>query len=267
MTKFSLFWIFWMLTGNPLVAIVVLLVGFWALDRFALGLMPPWMKSWVRFGEVTRLRFLVASNPHDRPSRRALAEIHVTRRQYAKAVAVIEPALVGDKVRPEAGALLVAAEAYLGKGDLERAGACIESAHEVARATQYYDLALLTGRILQASGRLLEAIEAYEEAVSLSQGRVEPRVRLAGVLKTVERGDDAKQARKDAWRVYLEAPFFQQRQERIWAWRANPARPLTYGAVVLALGIFLAAVVRPHMAQRRAAEPDPGQVTAPRNPR
>lgn len=253
-TKFSLFWIFWMITGNPLVAIVVLLVGFWALDRFALGLMPPWMKAWARFGEVSRLRFLVGSNPHDRPSRRALAELYVARRQYARAAEVMEPILAHDRGRPESGALLVAAEAYLGKGDLERAGDCIEAAHEGARTTQYFELALLTGRILQASGRLLEAVEAYEEAISLSQGRVEPRVRLARVLKTIERREDALRARKDAWRVYTEAPFFQQRRERLWAWRANPTRPFTYGALVFAFSIFLAVIVRPHLAQRRAVD-------------
>jgi tetratricopeptide (TPR) repeat protein len=237
-TKFSLFWILWMVTGNPLVAIVVLVVAFALLDRFALGLTPPWIKAWLRPGEASRLQAQVNANPHDKPARRALAELLVARRRYGRAVSVLSPA-IAESARPESGTLLVAAEAYLGHGDLERAGACIEAAHAGARSTQYYALALLTGRILEASGRLLEAQEAYAEAVSLSQGRVEPRYRLYRVLKRTERPDEAETARRAAWRAYVEAPFFQQRQERLWAWRANPARPAMYAAVLCGVGLVL----------------------------
>lgn len=239
MTKFSLFWILWMVTGNPLVAIVVLLVAFALLDRFALGLTPPWIKAWFRVGEASRLQAQVNANPHDKPARRALAELLVTRRRYARAVSVIEPA-VAEAARPESGTLLIAAEAYLGQGDLERAGVCVEAAHAGARTNQYFALALLTGRILEASGRLLEAQEAYAEAVSLSEGRVEPRFRLYRVLKRIERPVEAETARRGAWQAYVEAPFFQRRQERIWAWRANPARPAMYAAVLCGVGLVLA---------------------------
>jgi tetratricopeptide (TPR) repeat protein len=240
-TKFSLFWILWMVTGNPLVAIVVLVLAFALLDRFALGLTPPWIKAWLRPGQASRLQAQVNANPHDKPARRALAELLVARRRYARAVSIIEP-VVAESARPESGALLIAAEAYLGHGNLERAGACIEAAHAGARTNQYFALALLTGRILEGSGRLLEAQEAYAEAVSLSQGRVEPRYRLYRVLKRIERLEDAEKARRGAWQAYVEAPFFQQRQERLWAWRANPARPAMYAAVLCGVGIVLSSL-------------------------
>ena len=185
-------------------------------------------------------------NPHDRPARRALAELYIARRQYARAASVIEPALAaasGPNARPEAGALLVAAQAYLGAGRLGEAGASLDAAGEVVRSAQRYDLALLTAQVLLAAGRKAEAVEAFQEAVTLSPGRVEPRVRLARALAAVERTDEAAAIRKDAWKVYTEAPFFQQRQERIWAWRANPARPATYAALVLSVSILLGAIV------------------------
>ena len=47
-------------------------------------------------------------------------------------------------------------------------------------------------------------------------------------------------ARPAAWQPYVEPPFFQRRQERIWASRANPARPAMYAAVLCGVGLVLA---------------------------
>lgn len=252
MTKVTLFWILWMILGNPVLALLVLVVGFFLLDRVALGLLPPIVGAWLNVSRAARLSAAVAANPHDRPARRAFAELCVQRRQFAKAGGLLEPVLTDRRVKAEAGAFLVGAEAWLGAGDLDRAGACVEAAREGARTNQYYDVSMLTGRILEAAGRLPEAAVAYAEAVDLSQGRVEPRVRWWRVLRATGETQRALEVRRSAWQAYREAPFFQQRQERRWAWRANPARPLAYLAVLFGVGLALSVWIRPHAEEARA---------------
>lgn len=235
MGKLMVFALLWRLTGNPLVAGLILIVAALATDRFALGLLPHSFYARFRFGEIARLRDVVRVNPHDRPARRALAELLVARGQHRQAAQIVTPALATD--RPEPGTLLVAAEAFLGAGEPARARSALEAAESVAHSHQAYDVALLAGRVLEAQGRPVEAVEAYREAVACLPGRVEPRFRLSRALKAAGDPATAEETRRGAWTAYTQAPGFQRRQERRWAWRANPARPMLYAAVLFGLGV------------------------------
>jgi uncharacterized protein HemY len=81
------------------------------------------------------------------------------------------------------------------------------------------------------------ALNALHALTAARPGTVEGKVLLARAHRAL--GDaDAAQARREAWREYVNAPRFQRRRDRWWAWRARPSRPLLYVAIALVCGVL-----------------------------
>ena len=68
MVKVLAFLLLWRLLGNPFLAIIVLLVVFYLLDRRFVGITPSIVKPIRRFGLIRRLRQQVHMNPNDIPA-------------------------------------------------------------------------------------------------------------------------------------------------------------------------------------------------------
>ena len=83
---------------------------------------------------------------------------------------------------------------------------------------------------------------------------VEGKVLLARALAAGGDATTASKLKDDAWRDYAAAPRFQKRRERFWAWRAKPARPLSYLAVAVVIGALFARFGAP-IVEELAAEP------------
>src|SRR5581483_3225459 len=76
------------------------------------------------------------------------------------------------------------------------------------------------------------AKQALEQLLALRAGSVEGRVLLAQALAGLNEGPAAARTRAQAWAEHVAAPRFQQRRQRLWAWRARPSRPLLYAAAL-----------------------------------
>jgi uncharacterized protein HemY len=237
------------LTGSPLGSAVFLLVFWVVADRFTLGLLPDplrWVKRWQRAAFLERA---IRANAHDRPARLELAGLLIERRQFAKAVEVLKPNLeYGDD---DVQTVFVMGAACLGAGFVEQGEKLLAHAQELDHDFRVGEIDLVLGRSRLSRKDFAQARAALEALVTLRRGTVEGRVLLARALDGL--GDDGAGAlmRDQAWHEYESAPRFQRRQERLWAWRAKPSRPVLY-AVLLAVALATCGVVlRPALAHLR----------------
>ncbi len=228
------------LTRSPVLSAALVLGFIWMADRYTVGILPSPFRALKRWQRAAHLERVLQGNPHDRRARYELADLWVGRRKYAAAVEVLKPNLeAGDD---DVGTLFLLGVAYLGAGDAARGELLLEEASKVEPAYQMGAIDLERGRWRLARGDLKGAKEALERLRVARPGTVEGRVLLARVLDQGGQDGEAALVREEAWKEYVAAPGFQRRRERLWAWRARPSRPITYGVallVVFALGFFL----------------------------
>lgn len=227
-------WLLWMvlsaLTGSPIGAAIALLIFGLVADRFTLGLMPTGWRWFLRRRREGKLQRLLLGNPHDRQSRRELAELWVMRGAHARAVQALKTNLeAGDT---DHATVFTMGVACMGAGHQAQGEKLLEHLAETQPDFRVGELHFAIGRARLNRKDFKGAREALERAISVRRGTVEGRVLLAQAL--LGSGDEPGAAlmRDEAWKEYVSAPGFQRRKERLWAWRARPSRPATYGIAI-----------------------------------
>ncbi len=226
------------ITGSPFGSAVALLVFWFLVDRFTLGVLPdPWRALMRRRREGT-LRRLLLGNPHDGRARLELGQLYVERGRGKAAVEVLRPTF--DRGAEDIQSVFTMGAACLQAGFVDQGEKLLAHASELDEDFRVGEIELVRGRARLARGDFAGAKVALEAFLRHRKGTVEGRVLLAKAL--VGLGDDASAAllRDEAWHEYVAAPGFQRRQERLWAWRARPSRPATWAlVVVLAFALFV----------------------------
>ena len=233
------------LTGSPVVSAVILLVVWFLVDRFTLGVLPDPFRWVMRLRRAAALERVLMNNTHDRRARAELGELYVARKKYARAMELLRPNLEAGDEAP--GTVFTLGVACLGAGHAPQGEKLLEHVEELEPNFRVGEVDLVRGRFRLARKEYGPAKEALERLVQSRKGTVEGRVLLARALQGL--GDDGKAALllDEAWAEYVAAPRFQRRKERLWAWRARPSRPLLYLAFVVAGLFLLAKVVGPSL--------------------
>jgi tetratricopeptide (TPR) repeat protein len=233
-------WLLWSLlslvTGNPLLAGLLVLALWFLGDLATFRVLPDFGRWFARQGQASRLRADLERNPHDRRARLALAEILLERGRPAEAAPLLRANL-------EAGDRDVFTLAALGAA-LARSGAAAEAEARLAEARALEPgfrmgaLELELGRLRLAVGDAAGACEPLRRLVQDRPGTVEGRYLLAQALTRLGDAAGAARARDEAWSEYVQQPRFRRREDRRWAWRLRPWRP-----ALVALAVLLAALL------------------------
>src|SRR5918996_1253405 len=249
-------WLQWIvltaLTGNPILAGVIVLLVWWVADRFTLGILPDPFRFTRRWMRAATLRRQLAANPSDRRARLELAALLLERKRYADALALVKPNVEAGDHDPST--LFVMAQACLGTGHAEQGELFLDEVIERDPNFRMGEVHLERGRWRLQRKDAQGALRALQELASARPGTVEGKVLLARAQRAL--GDDAAaaEARREAWREYASAPRFQRRRDRLWAWRAKPSRPLLYAAIALACGVLFTRLVAPTVQRAIAAD-------------
>ncbi len=233
-------WLLWIIlsavTGSPIGAAFGVIVFLLVTDRFALGFLPNGWKWFQRRRRETRLQRTLLGNRHDRTARRELAELMVMRGAHEKAVETLKPNLeAGDD---DHATVFTMGVACLGAGHQAQGEKLLAHLAESDPDFRVGEMDFAIGRARLARKDFKGAREALERAVAIRTGTVEGRFLLSQSLNGLGDAPAAAMMRDQAWNEYVGAPSFQRRKERLWAWRARPSRPATYG-IVLAMGLIL----------------------------
>jgi hypothetical protein len=233
-SKFFIWYLLARATGSPIGSAIALLVFYWAVDRFTLGLLPDPFRFVQRWRKQWSLEHHLKLASHDRKARMDLAELYVERKRYAAAVDVLRPNLeAGDD---DIVTVFTMGVACLGAGHTQQGEKLLAHALEMQPDFRVGEIHLVLGRFRVLRGDFAGAKAALDELVKVRKGTIEGRVLLSKAMDGLKDDGAAALMRDQAWAEYVGAPRFQRRRERLWAWRARPSRPIIY-AVLLAVGL------------------------------
>ncbi|WP_338552269.1 hypothetical protein [Paenibacillus sp. KS-LC4] len=216
MSKIFLFFFLTWLTGNPFIAIIVLLLILYALDRRFVGLTPSFVRPLRRSSQLRKLRRHVDMAPNDVSSKQEIARILIEKKKYNEALGWLSPMehTLEDSAEywDDLGlCMLQTGQMEQGEGAIKRALALNE---RVKYGAPYLRLAALYAG--KDSSQAISYIEAFQRIQSSS---CEAYERLAGIYKTMGKEQEAKEAIEEGLRIYRTLPKYKKRGERKWALR------------------------------------------------
>jgi hypothetical protein len=252
-------WLQWIIlssvTGSPIGSAIILIVFWYTVDRFTLGLMPDPVRWFMRRRREVKLQRMLLANKHDRQAARELAELSVMRGNHAKALTLLKANLeAGDD---DSATVFTMGVACLGAGHSEQGEKLLAHLQETHPEFRVGEIDFALGRARLARGDFKGARAALEAGIKVRRGTIEGRYLLSKALRGL--GDDPGAAlmRDETWNEYVSAPGFQRRKERLWAWRARPSRPATYAVLVLMVLVLFGRFAAPALSGYAGRMNDP----------
>ena len=241
------FSLLWMLTGSPLTAGLVLLAAYAVADWYTFGFLRGVARAFDSWRRGNRLEHLLLLNPHDRKARADWGEILLSQRRWGKVLEVVTPVAQADP--HDLAALYLLGVACLHQGKVEQGELFLEEVADTDAEFRRGEALLELGRARLARGDKTAALPlaAFSKAHPHS---VDGHFALSQA-HALEGDPAAAQAARDrCWHEYTTSLPYQRRQDRLWAWRARPGRPLLYGAIALGVVLLFA------LALKEAGPPD-----------
>lgn len=214
MSKVLLFFLLTWLTGSPIVAILVLLVVFYVLDRRFIGLTPSILKPLQRSRKLSKLRQELRLSPHHNSTKLELGRVLMERKQYAEAIALLEQAasVMDDsaEVRAELGIC------KLKLGQLEQGEALLKEALQINPRVKYGEpyLRLAEAWAEMEPNKAIAYLQSFKEVNSSS---CEAYYRLGQLFDRLGRKEEARSAYRETIELYRGLPKYKRRFERKWA--------------------------------------------------
>ncbi|WP_186323612.1 tetratricopeptide repeat protein [Paenibacillus xylanexedens] len=215
--KFLIFGLLWQIVGNPIVAILILLLILYFLDRRYVGVFPSFMKPLKRLRSISRLRQQIAMNPNEVSSKLDLARLLIERKRYEEAHAILLEIERPYEHSAEYWEALGTTELHLGK--IQEGEQHILQALDINPRVKYGRpyLTLASSFKDQDQSKSLHYVNQFQEIHSSSS---EAYYLLGSVYRSLGRNADAKQAYEQSLNVYRSLPKYKKRQERRWAVRS-----------------------------------------------
>jgi tetratricopeptide (TPR) repeat protein len=214
MSKFFLFALLWYIFGNPIIAVIVLLVIIYFLDRRFVGLLPSLSRPFRLQRKTGQLERELRLNPYDTSSKHELARVWMERRKYALAIPILEAVIEVKSQSAEARCEL--GMCYLKEGRLEQGEKLILEALEAEPRVKYGEPYLYLGEAFSES-RPEAAAHYLEQFKELHSSSCEGYYRLGLIYQSLGRTAEAKDAFRETLEVYRLLPRYKRKQERRWA--------------------------------------------------
>ncbi len=219
MGRLLLFGLITWATGNPILALVVVLVITAAGYGYLFGRLfriPRAVNRWLAIRELDRA---VHTNPHDATARADLGRLLVKAGPPGRALSHLEAARARAPEVAEHAYYLGAARLRLGDGAGGRP--LIEEALGRDPRLGYGEPHLRLADYYLEHGQTAEALVHLERFTELHASSVEGRYKLGRAYLATGQQDRARTALDDAVRAYRGAPSFKRREERLWRLRAG----------------------------------------------
>ncbi|MFX3647325.1 MAG: tetratricopeptide repeat protein [Paenibacillus sp.] len=215
--KFLIFGLLWRIVGNPFIAILILLVILYFLDRRYVGVFPSFTKPLKRIRNISRLRQQLAMSPNEVSSKLELARLLIERKRYSEAHALLLELEHPYEQSAEYWEALGTTELHL--GNIEQGERHILKALEINPRVKYGRPYLTLAGVFKDTheDKALDYVHQFQEIHSSSS---EAYYLLGSVHRSLGRNADAKQAYEQSLNVYRSLPKYKKRQERRWAVRS-----------------------------------------------
>lgn len=101
MKSIFLFSLITFITGNPLLALAIIIILYIFIDRSFIGILPDFTAPWRRRARIAELERTVRANPHNGDALLELGTLYYHRKQYHRALEVLEQAYEKMKAWPD----------------------------------------------------------------------------------------------------------------------------------------------------------------------
>jgi tetratricopeptide (TPR) repeat protein len=214
LSKFIIFSLIWWLTGNPFIAIIVILVLLYLADRRFVGFLPSVTRPISLSRRLSKLKARLALSSFDSSLKLEVARIYMERRQYAKAVPLLEQ--IQERFDDSADVAYALGQCRLKLGALEEGERLILQATELNPRVGYGDPYLRLGEALAPVNKVaaLAYLERFKQENSSS---CEAYYRLGKLYAQLHQPEQSKQSFHEAVVLYRALPRYKRRSERKWA--------------------------------------------------
>ena len=214
MSKFLLFYLVLMLTGNPILAILLLVVIFYALDRRYVGLFPSVTKPFRRWMRISHLQKQLSINPHDSPAKYDLAQALIQIRKFQSALNLLQD--LPSAMRETADVEYDTGLCQLSLGKVKDGEVLILHALSMDARLRYGEpyLKLATALAPTAPEQALQLLKEFQ---THNLSSCESYYRMAMLYRSFGNPADAREAWQQCLQTYRVLPKFRKRVERRWA--------------------------------------------------
>ncbi|WP_159881412.1 tetratricopeptide repeat protein [Paenibacillus puerhi] len=218
MSKVFIFILLTWLLGNPFVALIVLLLIVYMLDRRFIGLTPSFLKPLQRGRRLRRLRDELRLSPHHTSTKHEVARIYMDQKKYEAAYELLTE--VHRVMDDSADVLSELGICQLGRGHLEEGESLILRALEINPRVKYGDPYLKLGEAYAATDpeRAIRYLESFREVNSSS---CEAYYRQGQLYQQLGRAEEARRSFRETVELYRGLPKYKRRHERRWALMAR----------------------------------------------
>ncbi|WP_309120090.1 tetratricopeptide repeat protein [Paenibacillus sp.] len=209
-----LFGLLWLLLGNPFVAILVLLLLLYFLDRSFIGIFPSFMKPIRRSRRLSKVLQDIRERPFDVSAKQEAARLYMEKKRWGDARRLLEEIMPAMEHSAEVTCDLGICRVKT--GDLEQGERDILRALEMNPRVRYGEPYLRLAEALAPmdSERAVAALQRFREANSSS---CEFYYKLGRLYDALGKKPDAKAAYAEAVDVYRALPKYKRKTERRWA--------------------------------------------------
>jgi tetratricopeptide (TPR) repeat protein len=219
MGKIFIFYILYMITGNPLLALLVILAVFLAVDRTFLGFLPDPFKIFRVSSRVRELKKIVSINPHDGRSLKELGIFMIERGDYQNARRYLETAEPKMSDDPEFNYYYAISIART--GDIAKGRKLLDKALNAAPDLKYGEPYLMMAEVYIDNADYESALPLLEKFVGIHSSSSRGFYRMGLVKLKLGLKDEGIAYLKRSVKVFKESPFFKRKVDRRWAWKAR----------------------------------------------
>lgn len=218
MKGLPLFFLLQALTGNPLLALLSVLIVYVLIDRRYIGILPDFLIPLRRRKRIVELKREVQLNPYQGLAFYELGMLLVEKGNMKEGVVCLEKAKTLMPDHPDAQYYL--GVAYIKSGQLEEGKKALEEALRLNPKVKYGAPYIYLIEYLLKKGTVDEKIDEYIEKVKM-YGSPEYYYRLGLLFQKARRRKEAKEMFAAAVANFQKYPSFYRKQHRYWAFRAR----------------------------------------------
>ncbi len=219
LSRFFIFYIVTLLTGSPLLALLVILGLYLAIDYQFTGVLRRGVNIFRLESEIAGLRREIALNPHNASALNDIGRLLVMRGKEREALPYLERAY--ERLSDSEETRYYLGLASLATGSEPRGAELILKAIEKNPKFRYGEPALRLAEYYARKGRSDEAQVYFDRFFSIHSSSPEGYYKLGRFQLQIGRPAQAVESFRKAIEIFKLSPSFKKRQDRLWAYKAR----------------------------------------------
>jgi tetratricopeptide (TPR) repeat protein len=219
MSKLFLFYILYWMLGNPIIALLVILLISFTIDRTYFGFVPDPFKVFKAAGRINELRRIIAINPHDARSLKELGIFMFEKKKYGNAVEYFERAANRMSDDPEFNCYYGISIAK--NGDIRKGREYVAAALKVSPNLKYGEPYLMMADVFIDNNDYNSALPLLESFEKIHSSSSRGLYQMGLVKLKLGMKEEGMSYLKKSIEVFKASPRFRRKLDRKWAWKAR----------------------------------------------